>query len=414
MHLKHLQSLNLNDLENKDVLLRVDWNVPTQNGIITDPTRIVSSLETIQYLVKNKAKIILLTHFGRPKIAKETYKKNNQFNLFYKEEEFSIGKIKPQIEKILGYKLHYLENLLEDSTKHYLSRMEPGDIILCENIRFYGGEESNDRELSQYIATLANIFINDAFACCHRAHVSTVGLTEWLPSYAGFNLAREINFLKKLTQSPKRPLWAIIGGSKISTKIKILKSLIQKVDGIIITGAMAHTFLKAQNMPIGSSLWEPDYLDVALDILNKSPCDIVLPIDGYASESLKDEKQLYTISEIPENKSFFDIGPDSIKLFESKLKNARTILWNGPSGVFEYPPYDKGSMLLAQLCAKATTMNGVITIAGGGDTLAALSKTKEYFGTDYSTKLSFLSTGGGAFLEWIEKETLPGVVPLYK
>lgn len=414
MTLKHLQNLTQNDLENKLVILRVDWNVPIQNSEISDTTRILSSIRTINYLKENKAKVLILTHFGRPKTAKEEYKKSKICDLFHSEEEFSIIKIKSQIEEILDQKLIYIENLLLSSTQTVLSRMEGGDIALCENVRFYGGEEANDDTLSQHIANFSDIFINDAFACCHRTHVTTVGLTKNLPSYAGFNLANEVNYLEKITQSPQRPLWAIVGGSKISTKISILQSLIQKVDGIIITGAMAHTFLKAQNVSVGTSLSEPNYVETALDILNKSPCDIVLPIDGYASISLNEKPQLYSVYDLPGNKSFFDIGPESINLFESKLKNARTILWNGPSGVFEQPPYDKGTMLLAQLCAKATTMNGVITIAGGGDTLAALAKTNDYFGIDYSAKLSFLSTAGGAFLEWIEKGTLPGVTPLYE
>ncbi len=409
-----MKKLGFKDLENKYILVRVDWNIPTNAGLISDTTRITSSIQTIEHLVQHNAKVLILTHFGRPQCAHEQYKDTHQYDLFCFEEKYSLKHLKVEIEKTLKHPLLFLGNLLDPTTKNNIAKMKAGDIALCENVRFYGGEENNDDTLAKTLSELGDIFINDAFACSHRSHVTTVGLSKYLSSYAGFNLANEVNHLEKITYSPQRPLWAIVGGSKISTKINILKSLIQKVDGIIISGAMAHTFMKAKGLSIGNSLWEPNHLETALDILKQGPCEIVLPIDGFGCESLSEKPQLFSMNTIPENKCFFDIGPESFKLFEEKLKNARTILWNGPSGVFEQPPYDWGSMQIAQLCANLTSTHGVITLAGGGDTLAALSKTQEYFGINYSKNFSFLSTGGGSFLEWIEKGMLPGIEPLYE
>ncbi|MBA4250034.1 MAG: phosphoglycerate kinase [Candidatus Puniceispirillum sp.] len=414
MHLKHIKNLGLSDLENKYILVRVDWNVPMNAELISDSTRITSSIQTIEHLVQHKAKVLILTHFGRPQCAREQYKNTQQYDLFAFEEEYSLKHLKAEIEKNLKHPLLFIDNLLDPETQNSLLKMKAGDIALCENVRFYGGEEHNDEKLAQTLSELGDIFVNDAFACSHRSHVTTVGLSKYLPSYAGFNVANEINYLEKITQSPTRPLWAIVGGSKISTKIDILKSLIQKVDGVIITGAMAHTFMKAKSLSVGNSLWEPNHIETALDILKQSPCEIILPVDGYGGETLSEPPQLFSAHTIPENKCFFDIGPESFKLFEAKLKNAKTILWNGPSGVFEQSPYDWGSMQIAKLCAQLTSTHGVITLAGGGDTLSALSQTQQYFGIDYSKQFSFLSTGGGSFLEWIEKGILPGIKPLYK
>jgi phosphoglycerate kinase len=284
--------------------------------------------------------------------------------------------------------------------------MANGDIVVCDNVRFFGGEETNDQSLADALAALADAYVNDSFSCSHRAHVSTTALAHRLPAYAGVGMARELDCLQRALTKPKRPLWAIVGGAKVSSKIEVLLNLSQKVDGLIIGGAMAHTFLKAQGVPVGKSLVEDDFLDTAANILKRATCEVVLPIDGRSAAGMDQPYADVSYEGLPSTHAMFDIGPKTLDIYKEKLSHARTIIWNGPVGVFEVEAFQGGTCALAAEVARLTTLSGVITVAGGGDTLAALHK------ANVGGKLTFESTAGGAFLEWLEGKALPGVVAL--
>ncbi len=403
-------------LKGKYVFLRVDWNVPCHEKgsipLIAESTRIINTKETLDFLRLHGARVIVLSHFGRPSVAKKTLKEavvvGNMLppDFFSYEDAYSFKPLVLEIGAILDIPIRYVENILTSEGRHVLSQMSDGDVVLCDNVRFFAGEEVNDDAFAKELAACADAFVNEAFSCCHRAHASVEAITHHLPSYAGLALFREVSYLEQVFVSPKRPVWVIVGGAKVSSKIDLLMHVSQKVDGLIIGGAMANTFLKAKGFNVGQSLVEDDHIKTAEAILANAIAEIVLPCDGIAATCFEDTA-LITVdyAAIPETHSVFDVGEKSCALFAEKLSGARTIIWNGPVGVFENDRYAGGSMALAQLLAQLTT-KGVLTLAGGGDTLAALAK------ADALDKLSYYSTAGGAFLESLEGKVLPGVKAL--
>lgn len=383
-----IRELGKADLENKTVLVRVDFNVPLEEGKVSDDTRIVAALPTIKYLQENKAKVILVSHLGRPK---------------GREEKYSLQRVADYMKNNLNINLTFLHDSMGTEVNSAIKAAHPGDLILLENIRFYPEEEKNDRAFAEKLAGLADIYVNDAFGTAHRAHASTAGVAEFLPAYAGFLMEKEINFLSKAL-NPQKPFVAIIGGAKISSKIGVLKNLIEKTDALIIGGAMTYTFLKAQGQPTGKSLVEDDYLDTAREIIEKAKainCKLVLAEDHLVAESI-DASTGEIVSTIPDNMIGLDIGPKTIDKIKSALEGAKTIVWNGPMGVFEKKPFAHGTEVVARLLADATK-NGAITIVGGGDSVAAIEQ------LGLSDSFSHISTGGGASLEFLEGIELPGI-----
>lgn len=394
----------------KRVLVRVDWNVPYHNGKITDATRLINTRDTLKLLQTHGAKVIILAHFGRPTLAKKAFKEENATtDLYIQEDAFSFKPMLKVIGAILGFDLSFCEDPLSAVGFDQFYALQNGDMILCENIRFFGAEEANDQTFAMALSACADAYVNEAFSCSHRAHASVEAIAHQLPSYAGLGLAREISHLATAFNNPKRPLWAIIAGSKVSTKIDLLVNLSKNVDGLIIGGAMANTFLKAQGINVGKSLVEDDHIQTAAAILSNATAEIILPVDGICAQKLSFDTEVpiacFDYGTIPEDYSVFDVGAKSTALFIQKLQNAKTIIWNGPVGVFEHDAFAKGSLTLARTLADLT-QKGVQTLAGGGDTLATLVK------ADLLNQLSYCSTAGGAFLEYLEGKVLPGIAVL--
>ena len=394
----------------KRVLVRVDWNVPYQDGVITDATRLINTKETLALLQAHGAKVIILAHFGRPTLAKKAFKEPKATtDLRIVEDAFSFKPLLSEIQKILGFDLGFCEDPLSAEGFDQIYAMQNGDRVLCENIRFFGAEEANDTMFAIALSACADIYVNEAFSCSHRAHASVEAIAHQLPAYAGIGLAREVSYLDEAFINPERPLWVIVGGSKVSTKIDLLLNLSQKVDGLIIGGAMANTFFKAKGISVGQSLVEDDYVETARAILNAATAEIVLPYDRLAVETLSFTDKMNVISvdydKVPETYSVFDIGEKSRALFIEKLQGARTIIWNGPVGMFENDAFTGGSFAIAHALADLT-QKGVLTLAGGGDTLATLAK------AGVAGELSYCSTAGGAFLECLEGKALPGITAL--
>ncbi|MES2607800.1 MAG: phosphoglycerate kinase [Pseudomonadota bacterium] len=397
-------------LNGKRVLVRVDWNVPCQDGAITDTTRLINTRETLGLLRTHGAKVIILAHFGRPTLAKKAFKDPKATtDLRIAEDAFSFKPLLAEIQKALGFILDFCEDPLSAEGFDQIYEMRNGEVMLCENIRFFGAEEENNNMFAIALSACADIYINEAFSCSHRAHASVEAITRQLPSYAGIALAREVSYLNDAFVKPKRPLWVIVGGSKVSTKIDLLLNLSRHVDGLIIAGAMANTFFKAKGISVGKSLVEDDYIETARAILNAATAEIVLPYDRLAVEELSFTEKMDVISvdfdKVPDTHSVFDIGEKSRALFIEKLQGAQTIIWNGPVGMFEHDAFAGGSNAIARALADAT-QKGVLTLAGGGDTLAALAK------AGVVDKLSYCSTAGGAFLECLEGKILPGIAAL--
>lgn len=383
------------DLKGKKVLVRVDFNVPLKNGMITDDTRIKACLPTIQYLIDHKAKIILLSHLGRPKGKK---------NL-----EMSLAPCAKRLGELLKLPVKMAKDCIGDEVKKEVDALKEGEILLLENLRFYEAEEKpeKDSQFVKQLSQLADLYINDAFGTAHRKHTSTYYLAKEFPqkAAAGLLLQKEIDFLGKALANPEKPFYAIIGGAKISTKIGVLQSLISVVDKIFIGGAMAYTFFKAQGLEVGKSLCEDEYLEQAKEIMNvaeKQKVSIILPIDTVITKEIKEQASSKVISiqeGIPKEMEGVDIGPQTIKLFKQELKDAKTIFWNGPLGVFEVDEFAKGTEEVATFIANLNCT----TIVGGGDSIAALNK------LHLANKISHISTGGGASLEYIEHHSLPGI-----
>ena len=383
-------------LKNKKVILRADLNIPIKDGRILDDSRVVSLLPTIDYLCQEGASIILISHFGRPQ-GKIT-------------PDMSLKQLLPLLENRWGKPIFFANDCIGSPAQEITDNLKNGEIALLENLRFHPEEEANDPQFAKALAKLGDIYVNDGFAVSHRAHASVQAITRYLPSFHGLLMSKEINALSQALQAPHRPLAAIVAGSKISTKLDLLKNLLNKVDILMLSGGIANTFLKARNIEIGASLYEPSMLETAQEIeeiAHKKQVEIVLPID--ATGRLENQEAMtLDLSDIPQTFKILDIGPKTISLFEEKLLQVRTLVWNGPLGVFEVPPFDQGTTAIAQKVAQLSQDQKLFSIAGGGETLAALANAKA------SHDFSYLSTAGGAFLEWLEGKSLPGVIALMK
>jgi phosphoglycerate kinase len=391
-----LNKLSIKDLDikGKRVFIRVDFNVPLDENLnITDDRRIRSALPTINYAVDEGAKVILASHLGRPGGKPD--------------RRFTLSTVARRLQRLLKKEVTFLPDCVGPKVEAAVEKMAPGDVILLENLRFHPGEEANDEEFSRALAKLADYYVNDAFGAAHRRHASIVGITKFLPSAAGFLLQKEIEYLQGVVNHPVRPFVAILGGAKVSGKIDVLKNLEDKVDKVIIGGGMAYTFLKAMGYNVGDSLVENDMLDLANEIRESviaKGIKFYLPVDCVIAQKLEPgaETKLVTTQEIPNGWKAVDIGPASVKLFTEALESAKTILWNGPMGVFEIDAFSRGTYAIAHSVADAYAL----TIVGGGDTDLAVSR------AGVSESISFISTGGGAALELLEGKDLPGLVAL--
>lgn len=379
-------------LANQKVLTRVDFNVPMDDkGNITNDTRIRATLPTFNHILDNNGRIVLMTHLGRPKGW---------------DEKLKLDKIAVNLSELLKRPVKKLDDSIGSLVEKTVSNLKEGEVILLENLRFYPEEEANNDKFSKKLALLGDLYINDAFACSHRAHASIVGVTKYLKAGAGLLLAREIEYLNKLTESPATPYVAILGGAKVSDKITVVENLLNKVNTILIGGGMAYTFLKAQGKSIGSSKLEKDYVDTASKILThakKKNVEIVLPVDHLITDNVQGKGRIkIEKNEISDGFSGVDIGPETIKLFTPKLQTAQTIIWNGPLGIFENDKFSEGTRSIATTLAALKS----IRVIGGGETVAAAEKFK------VADKMSHISTGGGAFLEFMEGKELPGIAAL--
>ena len=379
-------------LKGKKVLLRVDLNVPMKSGIITETSRIEKILPTIKLLIEKEAKIIILSHIGRPK-GKIV-------------EGMSLEPISKKISEFLNKEVLFDKNQINENTISKINKISNGSIMMLENIRFNEGEEINDKEFSKKIASLGDIYINDAFSCSHRAHASIEGITKHISSYFGLQITEEINALKKITSEIKKPITLIIGGSKISTKIKIIKNLIKKFDDIIIVGGMANTMLKYTGSKIGKSIYEHDCENLIKEILEKSKaynCQINCPIDVIVSKNLYGTGKNKEIGEIENDEMILDIGPKTILSIKKIIDNSNTVLWNGPAGYFENSNFANGTKEIIKIITEKTLKDKIFSVAGGGETVAAINKFNKF------DSFTFVSTAGGAFLEFLEGKKLPGI-----
>lgn len=385
------------DVIGKAVLVRADLNVPRQNGVVTDTTRIDRLKPTIDYLTSKGAKVLILSHFGRPEGEQNP--------------EMSLAFLTPVLEKQWGVHVAFSPDCIGDHTKDLAAALENGQVLLLENVRFYKGEKANDPEFSEALASLGDIYVNDAFSASHRAHASTAGIAEHLPSAAGLLMEEELNALSAALESPEIPVLAVAGGSKISTKLNVLNNLVEKVDYLVLGGGMANTFLFAKGIEMGKSLCEKEMINEAKAVMEKAQaknCEIILPRDVVVVTQLKEnaEHQTVTVDNIAEDQMAIDIGPETIAYIEEKLITCKTIVWNGPMGVFEIKPFDHGTNEIASFAAKQTKAGNLISVAGGGDTVSALEN------ANAASDFSYISTAGGAFLEWLEGKSLPGVEAL--
>jgi len=392
------RTLNDHNFSEDRVLLRLDLNLPSQGGIISDPTRLTKAIPTILRLASQGAKVIIISHFGRPKgkIVKE----------MSMEQIFSS-----LCAALEGFNVKFIPHSIGPKVAEDIKSMKNGEICLLENLRFHPGEEKNDPEFSKNLALLGDCFVNDAFSVSHRAHASTAGIAKLMPSFAGPLMDLELKALSNSLEQPKRPLTAIIGGAKISTKLDLLRNIVQLVDKMIVGGGMANTFLFARGVPIGNSLVEKDLTDLVQTIESlaaENSCEIILQTDALIATKLENgaNYQAVELDDISKNAMILDAGPNSIPMFSNHIRNSKTIVWNGPLGAFEYPPFDTSTKAIAELVGKLSQEDNLYSIAGGGDTLAALNQ------AGVIKKFNYVSTAGGAFLEWLEGKELPGIAAL--
>jgi phosphoglycerate kinase len=382
------------DVNGKRVLVRADLNVPVSGGKVTDDTRIVRQAPTIRELAGKGAKVIILSHFDRPK-GKVV-------------PSMSLKVLVEPLETALDRKVAFAQDCIGPMAQAAVAALKDGDILLLENTRFHKGEEDNDPAMAQQLAALGDIFVNDAFSAAHRAHASTEGVAHLLPNAAGRSMQAELTHLQKALGNPERPVLAVVGGAKVSTKIALLENLVTRVESLVIGGAMANTFLAAQGIGVGKSLYEPDHLETARKVIHmagESGAALLLPSDVVVAKEFKAGAAHRTVpvSDIAADEMALDVGPQSIKAFENRLLTTRTLVWNGPFGAFETAPFDRGTVAAAQIVAAATRAGQLLSVAGGGDTVAALA----HAGVEQD--FTYVSTAGGAFLEWLEGKALPGV-----
>jgi len=392
--MSEFKTLSDYDVTGKRVILRADLNVPMKDGLVTDSSRIDRTLPTIIELVEKGARVVLITHWGRPK-----------------GERVAAMTVKPVAEALaskLGKDVKFAQDCIGDVASSIVNSLTDGDVCVLENLRYYKEETDNDLEFAKKLASLGDIYVNDAFSCAHRAHASTEALARLLPAAAGRLMQAELEALSSALEAPKRPLAALVGGAKVSSKLDVLENLSKKVDMLIIGGGMANTFLHAQGINVGKSLCEHDLAETALKILktaNEAGCKILLPVDGVVAKEFgaNVENRTVAISDIAVDEMMLDVGPASIVELKDELSKCKTIVWNGPMGAFEIEPFDAGTNGAAQAAAKLTKAGSLVSVAGGGDTVAALDHAgvKEDF--------TYISTAGGAFLEWLEGKELPGV-----
>lgn len=378
----------------KKVLARVDFNVPLDaNGVITDDTRITAALPTIKYLLDHQAKLILCSHLGRPKGKVDP--------------KYSLKPCAERLSQLLGKEVKLAGDVVGDSAKTLVAAMQPGDVVMLENVRFEPGEEKNDPELAKKLASLADIYVNDAFGTAHRAHASTAGVADYLPAVCGFLIKKEIEVMGKALENPERPFVAILGGAKVKDKIAVISNLLNKVDVLIIGGGMAYTFQKALGGTIGNSLVDNDRIEYAKEVMaeaEKKGVKLLLPVDSEAAQEFSNDglRATFHSREIPDGWEGLDIGPRTRQIFADEIKKAKTVIWNGPMGVFEFSNFAQGTLAVARAMAESDA----VTIVGGGDSASAVEK------SGYADKMTHISTGGGASLEFLEGKELPGVACL--
>ncbi len=387
MELRRVTELSV---RGKRVLLRVDYNVPLKEGKVEDDTRIRASLPTLRHLLENGAKVILCSHLGRPKGKRVA--------------ELSLKPVAERLSQLLKSEVTFVEDCVGEEVEKKVSELREGEVVLLENLRFHPGETKNDPEFSKALARLCEAYVNDAFSVSHRAHASVVGVAKLVEEKAaGLQLLKEVEHLSKVLESPERPFVAVIGGAKIEGKIEVLKNLLARVDKLLVGGAMANTFLKALGVEVGSSFYESERLELAKEVLDLAQArgvKVFLPVDAVVARGEDGEGLRETaVSEISPEEAVYDIGPETVRLFSRALEGAKTVVWNGPLGLFERSPFSKGTVSVARAIAALNAL----TVAGGGDTLSAIKKAGVTYG------FSYLSTGGGAFLEFLEGKELPGI-----
>ncbi|MEK9210307.1 phosphoglycerate kinase [Sphingomonas sp. 2378] len=388
---------DMGDVSGKRVLVREDLNVPMADGRVTDDTRLRATIATVTELADRGAIVLILAHFGRPKGQRNP--------------EFSLAMLTQPYSDVLGRPVRFIDDVAGEAAEAAVATLNPGDIAILENTRFHAGEEKNDPELAASIAKLGDFYVNDAFSAAHRAHVSTEGLARQLPAFAGRAMEAELDALEKALGNPEHPVAAVVGGAKVSTKLAVLKHLVGKVDHLIIGGGMANTFLAARGVDVGKSLCEHDLTGTAeeiLDAADKAGCTVHLPYDVVVAKEFKPNPATRTVNvhEVAADEMILDLGPNAVESLGDVLKNCRTLVWNGPLGAFETPPFDMATVALAKTAAALTQDGSLVSVAGGGDTVAALNQ------AGVGTQFTFVSTAGGAFLEWMEGQDLPGVAAL--
>lgn len=384
------KTINDIDVKGKKVLVRVDFNVPLKDGVITDDTRVTAALPTINYLLSQDAAVILCSHLGRPKAGPDP--------------KFSLQPVANHLQTLIPNKVHFVDDSVGEKVEKAAGDLKPGEVLVLENTRFYPEEEKNDPVYAKKLSDLADIYVNDAFGSAHRAHASTEGVTHYKPGVAGFLLEKEIKYLSGAIENPQRPFVAILGGAKISDKIGVIKNLLTKADKVLIGGGMANTFLKARGFQMGDSLVQDEALETANEILSSGSDKLVLPKDLVIADAFEDSaaKKTIEVGDVPEHWRALDIGPETVKEFSKIIKDAGTVVWNGPMGVFEMPNFAIGTFEVA----KAVADSKAVSIIGGGDSVAAIQK------SGLADKVTHISTGGGASLEMLEGIALPGVAAL--
>jgi len=387
------RTLDQADVRGKRVLVRADLNVPMSNGTVSDATRIRVAAPTITEIADKGGRVILLSHFGRPK---------------GRDAKSSLAPVAAEVSKVIGRPVAFADDCVGETAERAIAAMKPGDILCLENTRFHPGEEKNDRDFVAQLAKLGDIWVSDGFSVAHRAHATTEGLAHLLPAFAGRAMQAELDALGKALEHPQRPLAAIVGGAKVSTKLDLLGNLIDKVDVLIIGGAMANTFLAALGRQVGKSLFEPDLVATAREIMAKAKAtkrELVLPVDAVVAQKLEAHvpTRVVDVDRVGDADMILDIGPRSIEHVVSVLARVKTLVWNGPFGAFETEPFDNGTIEVAEAAAELTEAGRLVTVAGGGDTVAALNAAR------VTDRLTYVSAAGGAFLEWMEGKALPGV-----